>query len=220
MARAIAPGDSTGTHEAVPVKAIILVVLCAFAATAAADGPDRLKAFLDEVQTLRADFQQNVFDEDDRELDSARGKVYIARPGRFRWDYTEPYVQEIVGDGDKVWVYDSELEQVTVRPLGDALGDTPVMLLSSDEPVEQSFAVHPADGPGGYAWVLLVPLGEQVSFTQIRLGFDADTLRIMELTDAFGQLTRLRFEHLERNPDLEPALFRFTPPEGADVFSN
>lgn len=203
------------------MKAIILVVLSALAATAvAADGRERLNAFFDEVRTLRADFQQNVFDEDNRELDSARGKVYIARPGRFRWDYSEPYVQEIVGDGEKVWIYDSELEQVTVRPLGDALGDTPVMLLSSEEPVEQSFEVHPVDGPDGFAWVMLIPRGDQVSFTEIRLAFDADTLRMMELTDAFGQLTRLRFEALERNPDLEPALFQFTPPEGADVFSN
>jgi len=203
------------------VRALILFFLCALVAPAfAANGPDRLHAFLDEVRTLRAEFQQRVFDEDDRPLDDASGMVYIERPGRFRWDYSEPYVQEIVGDGEKVWIYDSELEQVTVRPLGDALGDTPVMLLSSDRPVEQSFEVRAVDGPDGYEWAGLRPLGEQMSFTQIRLGFDGDTLRVMELEDAFGQLTRLRFAKVERNPALAPSLFQFTPPDGADVFSN
>ena len=203
------------------MKAITLLILSALASPAlAAGGPARLHAFLDQVHSLRADFQQSVFDEDGRQLDEARGKVYIARPGRFRWDYTEPYPQEIVGDGEKVWVYDSELEQVTVRPLGDALGDTPVMLLSSDQPVEHSFEVHAVEGPDGHAWAELIPLAEQVSFTRIRLGFDGETLRVMELDDAFGQLTRLRFESVERNPELDPALFEFTPPQGVDVFSN
>jgi outer membrane lipoprotein carrier protein len=186
----------------------------------AGNGPDRLRAFLEQVRTLRAEFQQSVYDEDSRLLDDARGMVYIARPGRFRWDYAEPYLQEIVGDGENVWIYDSELEQVTVRPLGDALGDTPVMLLSSDEPVESSFDVRAIAGPDGYEWVGLRPLGEQVSFTEIRLGFDGDTLRVMELTDAFGQLTRLLFANVETNLDLASSLFQFTPPEGADVFSN
>lgn len=203
------------------MRAIIFALLSALAPPAlSASGPDRLHAFLDQVHSLRAEFQQKVFDEDARELDAASGMVYIERPGRFRWDYTAPYVQEIVGDGDKVWIYDSELEQVTVRPLGDALGDTPVMLLSSDQPVEQSFEVRAIDGPDGYAWAGLTPLGDQVNFREIRLGFDGETLRVMELMDAFGQLTRLRFAEVERNPTLEPKLFQFTPPEGADVFSN
>jgi outer membrane lipoprotein carrier protein len=203
------------------VKAIILAFVSALAAHAvAADGPGRLHAFLGEVRSLRAEFQQNVYDEDARPIDAASGNVYIARPGRFRWDYLEPYPQEIVGDGEKVWIYDSELEQVTVRPLGDALGDTPVMLLSSDEPVEHSFDVRAVEGSDGYEWAQLTPLGDQVSFKEIRLGFEGETLRVMELLDAFGQLTRLRFADLERNPELDPALFEFTPPEGADVFSN
>ena len=203
------------------MRTTTFLFLCALAAQAfAVDGIDRLHAFLDQVHSLRADFQQSLYDEEDHKLDDASGKVYIARPGRFRWDYTEPYLQEIVGDGEKVWIYDSELEQVTVRPLGDALGDTPVMLLSSVEPVENSFEVRAVDGPDGYQWAELTPLGEQVSFTAIRLGFDGDTLRVMELSDAFGQLTRLRFTDVERNPELEPGLFQFTPPEGADVFSN
>jgi len=167
------------------VKALLLLFLYALASPAfAGDGPERLRAFHEQVRSLRAEFQQSVFDEDARPLDDASGMVYIQRPGRFRWDYTEPYPQEIVGDGEKVWIYDSDLEQVTVRPLGDALGDTPVMLLSSDRPVEQSFDVRAIEGPDGYEWAALTPLGEQLSFTEIRLGFDGDTLRVMELTDA------------------------------------
>ena len=203
------------------MRAFFLAILFALAAPAfAGNGPERLQAFLDQVRSLRAEFQQSVFDEDDRQLDQANGMVYIQRPGRFRWDYVEPYPQEIVGDGEKVWIYDSELQQVTVRPLDDALGDTPVMLLSSDRPVVESFEVRAMDGPDGYEWAGLEPLGDQISFTEIRLGFEGDTLRVMELKDAFGQLTRLRFVNMERNPELEPTLFQFTPPEGADVFSN
>ena len=203
------------------MRALLLFFLLALVPPAiAGDGPDRLRAFLDQVRSLRAEFQQSVFDEDARPLDDASGMVYIQRPGRFRWDYTEPYPQEIVGDGEKVWIYDSDLDQVTVRPLGDALGDTPVMLLSSDQPVEQSFNVRAIDGPDGFEWAALKPLGERVSFTEIRLGFDGDTLRVMELKDAFGQLTRLHFTNVERNPTLAPSLFQFTPPEGADIFSN
>ena len=201
------------------VKSLACVLLCALAPAAlAVDGAERLRAFLDQVDSLRAEFEQRVFDEAGEPLDAARGRVYIARPGRFRWDYTEPYHQEIVGDGEQVWLYDSELEQVTVRPLGDALGDTPVMLLSSDEPLEHSFEVRSVEGGDGYAWAELTPLGSEVSFTRIRLGFDGETLRVMELKDAFGQLTRLEFSAVERNPSLEPGLFTFTPPPGADVF--
>ncbi len=203
------------------MRALVLFFFCTLVTPAwAGDGPERLRVFLDQVRSLRAEFQQSVFDEDNRPLDDAGGMVYIQRPGRFRWDYTEPYPQEIVGDGEKVWIYDSDLDQVTVRPLGDALGDTPVMLLSSDRPVEQSFDVRAVDGPDGYDWAALKPLGEEVSFTEIRLGFEGETLRIMELQDAFGQLTRLRFVNVERNPVLAPSLFEFTPPEGADIFSN
>jgi outer membrane lipoprotein carrier protein len=201
--------------------AFLFALLSALAAPAfAGNGPERLQAFLDQVRSLRAEFQQSLFDEDARQLDQASGMVYIQRPGRFRWDYTEPYLQEIVGDGEQVWIYDSELQQVTVRPLDDALGDTPVMLLSSDRPVEESFQVRAMDGPDGYEWAGLKPLGDQISFTEIRLGFEGDSLRIMELKDAFGQLTRLRFVNMERNPELDPTLFQFTPPEGADIFSN
>jgi len=201
--------------------AFLFALLSALAAPAfAGNGPERLQAFLDQVRSLRAEFQQTLFDEDARQLDQASGMVYIQRPGRFRWDYVAPYPQEIVGDGEKVWIYDSELQQVTVRPLDDALGDTPVMLLSSDRPVEESFQVRAMDGPDGYEWAGLKPLGDQISFTEIRLGFEGDTLRVMELKDAFGQLTRLRFVNMERNLELEPTLFQFTPPEGADVFSN
>ena len=203
------------------MRAFFLAFLFTLAVPAfAGNGPERLQAFLDQVRSLRAEFQQSVFDEDARQLDQASGMVYIQRPGRFRWDYAEPYLQEIVGDGEQVWIYDSELQQVTVRPLDDALGDTPVMLLSSDRPVEESFQVRAMDGPDGYEWTGLKPMGVQISFTEIRLGFEGDSLRIMELKDAFGQLTRLRFVNMERNPELEPTLFQFTPPEGADVFSN
>lgn len=200
---------------------IVLVALWASAASLpAGEGAQRLDAFLSDVTSLRSAFEQVVYDDKARKIDDARGMVYLQRPGRFRWDYVEPYPQEIVGDGEKVWIYDTELEQVTVRPFDDALGDTPVMLLSSVKPVSESFRVDDIEGPDGYAWVALTPLGEQMSFTGIRLAFDGEELRVMELEDNFGQLTRLEFSQVERNPKLDPGLFHFEPPAGADVFHN
>jgi outer membrane lipoprotein carrier protein len=197
------------------------VALWALAASALADGgATRLQSFLNDVTSLRSEFDQVVYDDKARKIDDARGTVYLQRPGRFRWDYVEPYPQEIVGDGEKVWIYDTELEQVTVRPFDDALGDTPVMLLSSARPVTESFRVEDVEGPEGYAWVQLTPLGEQMSFTGIRLAFDGEELRVMELEDNFGQLTRLQFSRVERNPALDPGIFRFEPPAGADVLQN
>lgn len=177
----------------------------------------RLEAFLERVETLRANFSQRLFDEEGRLIESSAGRFYLARPDRFRWNYHEPYVQEIVADGSRVWMYDSELEQVTVRGLGDTLGSSPARLLSSEAPIGEAFEIRELGSQDGLHWLELRPRDAESTFVALRIGFDNGTLRRMELQDNFGQNTQLTFEAVEENPALPPETFHFTPPPGVDV---
>lgn len=178
---------------------------------------DRLQTFYNDVKSLRASFGQTVTDANGKLMQRASGTMALQRPGRFRWDYEQPHDQLIVADGNKVWLYDPELEQVTVKSQGEALGDTPAQLLSSGKPLEQSFRVSELPARDGIEWVELTPKSKDTGFDRVRLGFDAKSLAKMELVDAFGQTTRLTFTGVERNPRLDANLFKFIPPKGVDV---
>ena len=178
---------------------------------------DRLQAFFKEVQSLQGKFTQTVFDQHMRVKDRAQGSFALQRPGKFHWDYEKPYHQLIVANGEKVWIYDSELEQVTVKKLDEAVGSSPAQLLSSSESLERNFTVTEIGAKDNLEWVELTPRNKDTSFERVRLGFDEHDLRIMELQDNFGQTTRLEFSHLQHNPRLAPSLFEFTPPPGVDV---
>ena len=202
---------------------VIFIVLGLLLPTLAEAGParDRLDSFLSGLTHLQAEFRQVLLDDEGRAADESTGTVYLQRPGRFRWDYRAPYAQLIVADGDKIWLYDPDLSQVTVRSQGQALGSTPAALLSSDRPVDESF--HVTELPlrdDGSAWLSLQPRETGSNFEGIAVGFDTNGLKAMELKDGFGQTTRLEFSEIQRNPDLEAALFRFTPPEGVDVIQD
>ncbi len=196
-----------------------LFFLC-LAEAAGAGAVERLNAFLANVQSLEASFDQSLYDEDSKLLEESGGQLYLQRPDRFRWSYAEPYVQEIVADGSRLWIYDSELSQVTVRPLDNALGNTPALLLSSDAPLEENFVVREAGLRAGLAWVELTPRSADGSFSSVMLGFAGPDLKTMELVDNFGQKTQLDFSGTRRNPELNPALFRFTLPTGVDVITD
>ena len=191
-------------------------LLSVFPAAAPADAAARLDAHLSELDTVSARFEQRVFDEQDNLFEETGGTVLIDRPGRFRFDYEDP-PQLIVGDGAKVWIYDRELAQVTVRRADDALGSTPAVLLASGRPVEEVFRVRALDAGGGLAWFGLEPKAEDAAFARIRLGFAGGELRRMELLDRFGQTTRLDFDDFRRNPAIPAGAFTFVPPEGVDV---
>jgi outer membrane lipoprotein carrier protein len=188
-----------------------------FGAADADTATQRLRAFFTDVHTLSADFDQVVLDPNHKQVQSAQGTLYLQRPGRFRWDYTTPYKQLLVGDGKKVWFYDTELEQVTVKNQDAALGGSPAMLLSGDRPLEESFKVTERGTQDGLDWVELSPKTKDTEFSRVRLGFRDSTLEAMELTDGFGQTTHLHFTHERRNPALKNDLFKFVPPEGVDV---
>ena len=181
-----------------------------------ADAASRLDARLSGLDTVSARFEQRVFDERNNLFEETAGTVLIDRPGRFRFDYEDPS-HLIVGDGEKVWIHDRELAQVTVRRAGDALGSTPAVLLASGRPVEEAFRVRELGTDGGLDWFGLEPKAEDASFARIRLGFAGEELRRMELLDRFDQTTRLDFDDLRRNPAVPAGAFTFAPPEGVDV---
>lgn len=191
-----------------------------FHAAAVEPATQRLEVFLADLKTLRADFAQTVFDENMGRLEDSSGTVSVQRPGNLRWDYTKPYHQLILATAGKVWIYDSELAQVTVKNLGDAVGNTPALLLTSERPLSDSFAVHELGARGGLAWVELVPKKTDSSFTAVRLGFASQDLSVMELVDQFGQTSQLRFFNLVRNEALPSGLFEFTPPPGVDIIAD
>lgn len=195
---------------------ISLLVLFTFSVEAA-EGKQRLDRFLHELTTLQGDFIQSVVDPEGRLVEESEGVLSLMRPGRFRIEYSSPYPQLYVADGEKVWHYDHDLEQVTVRPQQDALGDTPALLLSSTEPLENDFLLEELGEHEGFQWMELRPRQKDASFSRMRLALEADTLRAMEMVDGFGQTTRLYFSTLRRNPDLDKQLFTFEPPAGVDV---
>lgn len=182
-------------------------------------GPAReaLDAYLAGFSTFEARFEQTVTNESGKQLESSSGTVYLERPGKFRWDYKEPYLQSIIGDGEKVWVYDQDLEQVTVRPMQNALGSTPAAILGSDTRVEEKFEVREDGEQDGAAWLTLMPRDAKNEYARVRLGFEGDDLRWMELFDNFGQVTRLHFSGEQRNAPIDANTFSFTPPPGVDV---
>jgi len=195
----------------------ILLVLFALSGAVQAGGIDRLKAFIAGAKTAEADFTQTVADRAGRVSQQASGRMAFARPGKFRWDYSAPYEQVIVGDGTRLWLYDKDLEQVTVKPLGEVIAGTPAALLAGDDAIEKYFSLKDAGTADGLEWLEATPRNRDTTFERIRMGFRGDTLVQMELFDFFGQRTTLRLSRFVRNPAIPAARFQFTPPKSADV---
>ena len=186
-------------------------------APAGAAGVERFREYLRSTQTAQADFEQQVFDRDRKLVQRSRGSFTLQRPGRFRWSYAQPYAQLIVGDGKRVWIYDEDLNQVTVRAMAKALGSTPAALLAGAADVERAFELSDAGTRDGLEWVEAKPREREAGFERIRLGLGTVGVQAMELTDHFGQTTLLRFTNIARNPRVDPDAFRFVPPKGAEV---
>jgi outer membrane lipoprotein carrier protein len=181
---------------------------------------DRLRTFIRDTQTARTTFTQTVTDKTGRVVQKSNGEFTLARPGKFRWSVDKPYRQLVVGDGERVWIYDEDLNQVVVRKADDAIGSTPAALLAGRDDVERAFRWRELPSSGGLDWLGATPLAKDAAFAEIRLGFDAKSLAAFELSDAFGQKTVVNFGELDRNPTLAPETFRFAPPKGADVIGD
>ena len=198
------------------MRGVLLGLLLA-PALALGAGVERFQAYVRDTQTARADFEQRVYDRERKLVQQSRGSFAFLRPGRFRWTYAQPYPQVIVGDGARVWIYDEDLNQVTVRAMARALGSTPAALLAGAADVERAFELSDAGQRDGLEWLEAKPREREAGFERIRLGMGTAGVQAMELVDQFGQTTVLRFSNIARNPSLDPSAFRFTPPKGADV---
>ena len=177
---------------------------------------ERFQSFLRTTQAARADFQQKVFDKSGKLVQESKGSFSFLRPGRFRWTYVKP-PQLIVGDGERVWIHDADLNQVTVRRASRVLGATPAALLAGASDLEKSFELVDAGAKDGLEWMEAKPREKESGFERIRLGLSATGVEAMELLDHFGQTTVLRFSNMVRNPQFDAGTFRFTPPKGVDV---
>lgn len=179
----------------------------------------QLKAFLKATKSLTADFKQVVINEAGNPVQTSYGVFFLQRPGKFRWDYQKPFQQQIVANAGKVWFFDQDLEQVTIKKLDESLGSTPALLLSGDISLDENFIMEKQGVDEGMQWVKLSPKSQESSFKYILIGLNKGSLGGMELSDNFGQLTRIYFSKVFLNPPIKQTLFQFQAPKGADVFS-
>jgi outer membrane lipoprotein carrier protein len=198
----------------------IALILLLLASAAQAASIEMLKSLLQQTNSGKARFAQIVVDKNLKELQKATGTMQFVRPGRFRWEYDKPYEQTIVGDGAKLWIYDKDLNQVTVRKLDKALGGSPAALLAGSNEIEKAYDLTNLGPQEGLDWLEAIPKSKDTSFERIRLGFGKAGLEAMELRDQFAQTTVIKFANVERNPKLSPDVFKFTPPKGADVITD
>ncbi len=199
--------------------AAILLTLSSFGwappshATPAAD----VEKLLDGVSSWSADFTQTIDDGHGKVVRSAAGKLYLQKPGKFRWDYSQPSQQLILADGKQIWLYDKDLQQANVRDMDVSLESTPAVLLSGGATVGSQFDVTALPKSGGLDWYQLVPKRPETDFQMVRIGFNKGELASMFLVDKLNQVTQLTFSNAQRNVKLIPDLFTFTPPPGVDV---
>jgi outer membrane lipoprotein carrier protein len=186
-------------------------------AVSGASGAGSLERFFSEVSTFEASFVQVVLDENLDTLDESAGRMWMSRPGRFRWNYEPPNEQQIVGDGQNLWIFDPELEQVTVRNMDESLGRSPAILLAGDGEFDELYEVEDLGPQGNIDWVSIKPKNEEGSFSQVQLGFESDQLKLIQLLDRLEQITRIILTDPETNPALSSDVFEFSPPPGVDV---
>ncbi len=196
--------------------ALAAVALAVAAGAAQADAVDTLRAFVRDVKTGRAEFTQTVISPDGVKKKVSSGRFEFARPNRFRFEYLKPYDQLIVGDGQKVWIHDADLNQASSRRLDQALGSTPAALLAGGA-LERDFDLAALPDRDGLAWAEARPKAKEGAFQSLRVGFRGAALTAVEVVDGFGQQSLLQFSGWAANARIDPARFVFVPPKGADV---
>ncbi|GMR14593.1 MAG: outer membrane lipoprotein chaperone LolA [Gammaproteobacteria bacterium] len=197
----------------------LALVLSSAAAFSDASGPARseLEKFSTGLESLQLDFTQVVKSQDGRIQDTTQGSAWLQSPDKLRWVYTGDFPETIVADGSNVWIYDETLEQVTIKPQSDRVADAPLQILTDISQLDQQFLVAEL---GEFEDMQLLELKSRESeseFERIMIGLDATGIRMMVMEDAFGQRTEIRFRNIVRNAAVDPQLFSFKPPQGADV---
>ena len=186
-------------------------------ALAADTARSRMEAFSSGLQSVTGRFSQTVTDANGRRGDASEGTFALQAPRQFRWETREPYQQTIVADGRRVWVYEPDLEQVSVRNQGVAEAQSPLTVLTDLSQLDRQYETTESGEREGLAWLKLAPKAEEPEFEYAELGFDAIALVRMLFRDQLGNTTQIRFDHWTRNPRLSPDDFRFSPPAGVDV---
>jgi outer membrane lipoprotein carrier protein len=183
----------------------------------AASGMDQLNRFHKDVSSIDAEFYQVLKDASGNKVQESSGKVWIKRPGLFRWEYNDPYPQVIVADGERIWIHDPELDQVTIKKESSAIGNAPALVLSGQYPLSRDFNITEVDRKDQYQWVSLVPKQEDSDFAEISVAFLNDDLVMLELKDNLGQRTQIHFKSQKINSVIDASKFRFSIPPGTDV---
>lgn len=203
------------------IRFAIVLILSFFSLGVQASAVEHLREFIQKIQTFKANFHQKLLDQNFQVIQEASGSMMFQRPGKFRWIYEKPYQQLIVGDGNRVWFYDQDLNQVTVRRLDLAIGNSPAALLAGSSAIEKDFNLTEINIEDEIDWLEATPKHKETNFELIRMGFTkTGELREMILRDNFGQFTLLVFSEIHFNPNLTIELFQFNPPSGADVISD
>ncbi|MBL4850753.1 MAG: outer membrane lipoprotein chaperone LolA [Gammaproteobacteria bacterium] len=200
---------------------LTLVFSLMVSAVNADEAKDKLDRFVVDLNSMRAGFVQTVIDDNGTVVDKSEGTMAMLRPGRFRWDYTLPYAQQIITNGKRLWIYEPDLDQVTIKPYEAGVGQTPALLLSGDISVFERFIVSDlviADSE--HEWLLLQPLDQDSAYESIQLGFDGSGLKVVRFSDDFGHHTQLEFIDIEANIALAEDEFEFQQPEGVEVISD
>ena len=209
---------SLNSRAAMQASKMLVTVACAmgFATAAWADPVQSLRSFVKDVKSAQASFTQTVTSPDGKKARKSIGTLEFERPNRFRFAYTQPIEQLIVGDGQKVWLYDADLNQVTVRGMSQAVGASPAALLAGGN-LDKDFTLKAAPAAGQIEWVEALPKAKDGQLQSVKVGFTAGQLVALELLDSFGQKSRLDFQKVDTKVTLSPSRFNFTPPPGADV---
>ena len=185
---------------------------------AQAGAVDALKKFNNDSDGISGSFSQTV--KSKKKTQTTNGTFQILRPGLFKWEYTKPYKQTIVGDGKTIWLYDVDLAQVTKSAQDQTIGDSPAAILSNKTALDSSYALKEDGARNGISYVLAKPKKNKAGYQYIRIGFKGDNLTAMQLKDGFGNETTISFSNLNTKPNLSRNAFKFTPPKGVDVLSN
>lgn len=208
------------TLTAVIAAAVTITAALALPAVAEAAALEQFKAFVANTKSARGEFSQRMVKEDGGKLrasNPASGTFLFARPGKFIWTYKKPYEQVLQADGEKLYMHDKDLNQVTVRPLGNAIGSSPAAILFGSNDLEKNFALSEAGEKEGLEWLQAIPKAKDTQFEKIGIGLRDGVPVAMELRDSFGQVSVLTFTRFEKNPALPVTQFQFVMPKGADV---
>ncbi len=202
------------------LRTVIALNFCLVSSFSFADDKQPLVDFFASFNSLKADYSQQVMDQRMRVQQSMSGQLLVLRPGKFRWDYFQPYQQHIVADGEKIWFYDVDLEQVTIKGQAAMMGSTPAILLSDADELEKQFDILSVVREDSKTWYELIPKSSDSGFEVLYIAMQDGVIAQMELKDSFGQLTRLDFDNVQLNQSVDMSRFKLEIPDGVDVLDD